>query len=206
MSDEQITRDDEEWRDVTPEMIGRPILPGYQVSNHGRLRSKRPSIKWGKDNPGWRVLKGTPHFRGTGQHSGYTRHILALSGGRSWTVLAHVLVAYVFVGPKPFPRAEVRHLDGKKKNNSPNNLKWGTAKENSDDTYRHGTRTRGEKVGAAVLTEHLIRDAMKRRQSKETVVSIAKQCGVGLRTMHSVFSGESWSHVTGIPKKPQKKS
>lgn len=42
----------------------------------------------------------------------------------------HQLVCEAFHGPKPFPEAVVIHLDEDALNNRPENLKWGTQKEN----------------------------------------------------------------------------
>ena len=43
---------------------------------------------------------------------------------------AHQLVCEAVHGPKPFPEAVVIHLDEYALNNRPENLKWGTQKEN----------------------------------------------------------------------------
>ncbi len=40
------------------------------------------------------------------------------------------LVCEAFHGPKPFPKAVTIHLDEDPSNNVPDNLKWGTQKEN----------------------------------------------------------------------------
>lgn len=40
-------------------------------------------------------------------------------------------------GLAPVENAETRHLDGDKVNNKPENLAWGTAKENALDRERH---------------------------------------------------------------------
>lgn len=42
----------------------------------------------------------------------------------------HQLVCEAFHGPKPFPRAVVIHADENALNNAPENLRWGTQKEN----------------------------------------------------------------------------
>ena len=42
----------------------------------------------------------------------------------------HQAVCEAFHGPKPFPEAVVIHLDEDGHNNRPENLKWGTQKEN----------------------------------------------------------------------------
>ena len=38
----------------------------------------------------------------------------------------HRLMAEIFIGPKPFPNACVRHLNGNSRDNSITNLAWGT--------------------------------------------------------------------------------
>jgi len=60
------------------------------------------------------------------------------------TKLVHRLVCSAFHG-EPQLRQEVRHLDGNPANNAPENLKWGTTKENWMDKRNHGNATIGEK-------------------------------------------------------------
>jgi hypothetical protein len=45
-------------------------------------------------------------------------------------IKVHRAVCEAFHGPKPFPEAVVIHLDENAHNNRPENLKWGTQKEN----------------------------------------------------------------------------
>lgn len=45
-------------------------------------------------------------------------------------IKVHQAVCEAFHGPKPFPEAVVIHLDENALNNRPENLKWGTQKEN----------------------------------------------------------------------------
>lgn len=55
----------------------------------------------------------------------------------------HQLVCEAFHGPKPFDGAVVIHLDENALNNRPENLKWGTQKENLNmPKHRHYLRTR----------------------------------------------------------------
>ena len=42
----------------------------------------------------------------------------------------HQLVCEAFHGPRPFEKAVVIHIDENAHNNRPENLKWGTQKEN----------------------------------------------------------------------------
>jgi hypothetical protein len=57
--------------------------------------------------------------------------------GRSRPV--HQLVLEAFVGARPTPKHESRHLDGDSSNNRPGNLEWSTHAENNRDRVRHGT-------------------------------------------------------------------
>jgi hypothetical protein len=51
-------------------------------------------------------------------------------GNRQQPRKVHQLVCEAFHGPKPFSTAVVIHLDEDGHNNRPENLKWGTQKEN----------------------------------------------------------------------------
>ena len=90
--------------------------PGYFVSSMGRVRGKSG-----------RILKPSPNDQG----------YLTFSIGRK-SVKLHVLVAKLHV-PGWFEGAEVRHLNGDKRDNSAGNLAWGTHAENMSDRIKHGT-------------------------------------------------------------------
>ena len=55
----------------------------------------------------------------------------------------HRLVCLAFHGAKPSEAECVRHLDGNRMNNRPENLRWGTNKENAADTILHGRQVAG---------------------------------------------------------------
>lgn len=55
----------------------------------------------------------------------------------------HKLVCLAFHGAKPTGGECVRHLDGDRLNNRPDNLRWGTNKENAADTILHGRQVCG---------------------------------------------------------------
>ncbi len=65
----------------------------------------------------------------------------------------HRIICTAFHGEQRNRQHQVRHLDGNKANNRPENLKWGTAKENADDRERHGRTARGESHGKSHLTD-----------------------------------------------------
>ncbi len=93
------------------------------VSNHGRIM-RVPRI-------GVMPHGGTRHYECSPYPGVWSpsdkRYIFVLKGK---TYKVHRLVAEAFHGPSPFPRAVVMHLDENPRNNSVDNLKWGTQKEN----------------------------------------------------------------------------
>ncbi|MBH9660986.1 HNH endonuclease [Burkholderia multivorans] len=81
--------------------------------------------------------------------SGYPSVRIFVNGKRK-RVTVHSLVAKIYIGPKPGPGYEVRHLDGNKLNPHFSNLEWGTPKQNAEDRERHGRTSRGEKHSLAI--------------------------------------------------------
>ena len=71
----------------------------------------------------------------------------------------HRLVCLAFYGLPKKHQVHVRHLDGNPSNNKPENLKFGTAKENHLDNVKHGRNplevscVKGENHPAAKLTD-----------------------------------------------------
>lgn len=113
----------ERWRDI-------PGHEGYQASDLGRIRSldRVVETRAGFRSYGGKVLKPTSDGR-------YLRVTL---GYRQPRTAVHVLIAETWIGPKPFPSAEVRHKDGDKTNCVKGNLAWGTRSENIQDKKWHG--------------------------------------------------------------------
>lgn len=67
--------------------------------------------------------------------------------GKSRTTNVHKMVCLAFHGEQPSWATEVRHLDGNPTNNRPDNIQWGTSKENAEDRKRHGTVSMGPQHG-----------------------------------------------------------
>ena len=105
----------------------------YLVSNRGRVKV----VKTGK------LIKQQPYPKRY-----MSVNIVSDDGKHRWW-LVHRPVCTVFSGPCP-PGLQARHLDGNPRNNRAENIKWGTASENSLDKYRHGTILRG--LGGRPLT------------------------------------------------------
>lgn len=108
----------EVWKDISH-------YTGYQVSNHGRVRSCINN----RYGPGteWHFLKPIPN------RHGYQTVLL----GRNSRKLVSRLVAEAFI-PNPDNLPIVRHMDDNPSNNHASNLRWGTQKDNMQDCVRHG--------------------------------------------------------------------
>lgn len=114
-----------------------PGWPNYGVTLDGRVR-RLDSGKW---------LSPCASKRG-----GYLQ-VSLWHAGKGRLKYVHQLVALTFHGPKPSPKHDVAHHDGDKRNNHYSNLRWATRAENEADKVRHGRSNRGERNGAAKLTD-----------------------------------------------------
>jgi hypothetical protein len=107
-----------------------------------------------------------------------------------WTV--HRLMMCSFFPRKDSDRLDVAHLDGNRKNNILENLKWCTRKENESHKLAHGTRATGSKNGQSKLTESSAKAAKKMVISGRSQSSVARRFGVSPSAIWSLMSGRSW--------------
>jgi hypothetical protein len=165
----------EEWRVIA-------FAPDYAVSSLGRVkRIKADSLGRGKG----KMLKlpvGDAGYPCCSIHVDRKQHHRRV----------YRLVADAFLGPKPTPKHEVRHLDGDHLNTRADNLAWGTSAENKADCLRHGTRSWGERRPMAKLTEQAV---IEIRRSKEMQKSLAARYGVTQGLVSAVKLGKVWKHV-----------
>lgn len=110
----------------------------YTVTRDGRVFS----------HSGWRG-HALRELRQSLNASGYPSVRLTTEGRRK-RIAVHRLVAEKYIGPKPSPDHEVRHIDGNPMNNNADNLCWGTRKDNADDRERHGRTSRGSAHSDAI--------------------------------------------------------
>lgn len=189
MSAEQSTIASEEWRPV-------PFAEGYEVSDLGRVRSRRSINGLGGLRDEWRIVTGST------VEDGYQLHRFQLADGTVKQMQVHRLVGLVFIGPPPFPGAEVRHWDGDPGNNRLTNLLYGTRKENAADQERHGTRKRGEKVETATLTNDQVREIAAMLTVSVPQQEIADRFGVTQAAVSLIALGRTWQSVTGFAVQP----
>lgn len=162
--------DQEKWADI-------PGHPGYQVSNHGRVRSVTRTIR------ARRLGGNVAEVRLSGKHlktkrlpSGYIR----VSLGANAADYVHRLVLLAFVGECP-PGLECAHDDGNRGNNRLDNLAWKTRSANGLDRRRHGTAALGEKnpgwAGSVCRNGHAYTEENTRLQKRgDNVVRICRAC------------------------------
>lgn len=120
----------------------------YEVSDQGELRSLDRHIP---HYTGRVLLRRGRKLRCSVSAKGYVVANLSREG-RPKTFALHRIVLEAFRGPRK-PAEIVRHLDGDQMNNRLANLAYGTHQDNSDDMARHGRVLKGEKHGAAKLSD-----------------------------------------------------
>lgn len=152
--------------------IGHPVHAGYSVSSDGRVRG----IKGGILAP--ETIAG-----------GYQRVYV---GCRKQ--LIHILVAELFIGPKP-AGLQVNHRDGVTSHNAASNLEYSTPSQN----VRHSLdvlgrqRARGSKNGASRLTEQQVAEIRSQFAVGDvTQTALAARFGVARSTIGRLLSGKYW--------------
>ena len=132
--------------------------------------------------------------------SGYLRLQLGFRKQKKM-VCVHRLVALVFLGPPPFPNAEVRHKDGtgmhgRLSNNHVDNLAWATAKQNSADRSTHGTIKIGQDHHRANISDEKAAKIWEAIKGGMGNTEIASSLGTTYDTVSKIRSGKTWKHLT----------
>lgn len=157
--------------------------PCYEVNEVGDVRRVKAGIRGGVVG---KIMR--PYRRA----DGYNMYILR-QDGRSFHVKAHQLVAWAFLGPKPFEHAEVCHNDGSRSNDHFSNLRWDTRKSNHADRIGHGTMSRGGKHPMARLTGEQVSDIRARYAGGELQRALAVEYNVRQGTISRIVNGARWT-------------
>lgn len=176
-----------------------PNIPGYEADEDGNIWSV--SSNW----RGYGERKISP----TLNRDGYLSVRVSVDGKRSNHPI-HKLVCKAFHGENPGGK-QVRHIDGNKLNNKPENLAWGSAKDNAADRDFHGTtakgarngshtkpenRVRGEYCGASKLKNDDISEIRQLYESKEcSQRELAKKFHVCRSTIELIVHRQTWTHL-----------
>lgn len=151
---------------------------GFIYSNHAKLATKTHG-EWGR-------LKHI-EYETAGK---YPCVFLRIDGKYKGRVV-HRLICSAFHGHRPGAAFEVRHLDGVRSNNRPENLKWGTKKENAVDRIFHGRSRQGEAhCFSKVSNEDRIRLRWAYLRGLCTVNHAARMFGMTQRGMSAIMLGK----------------
>lgn len=157
---------------------------GYCVTPDGDVYSNRTNGS--RNTKNWTKLKKRTNVDGYGE-------VHLCNGDKTKVVRVHTLVLLTFVGDKP-EGAVACHNNGVRDDNRVSNLKWGTPQDNADDRNIHGNTARGERSGAAKLTQTAVDQIRMKRKEGRTLESIAKEFGVNKRTVGRIVHGLTWRH------------
>lgn len=163
-----------EWRDI-------PGFPDHQASSDGQVRRKT--------NGKGRASPGHVHKQ-TIRPNGYA--VVSISGRKHFV---HRLVCAAFWGATD-PSAEASHENGQKADNSADNLRWRTRRENEALKVKHGTLPMGsghyktDLCEADVIT---IRSAYRIGLANRK--TIAAHFGLTRGSIGDIINRRTWRHV-----------
>lgn len=171
-------------------------IPGYeglyQVSADGEVFSLgRTTTFVGKYGVNRTIIYPARKMTRTVTDHGYYKVMLTNAAGKRRGEYVHRLVCRAFHGEGP-QGTEVAHNDGNGLNCRVDNLRWATRTDNIGDQIKHGTKTRGERVPQAKLTEA---DVKAIRSDVRRQAEIAKAYGVDQSQISEIKSRKAWSHV-----------
>lgn len=104
------------------------------------------------------------------------------------------LICETFHGKKPTTKHQAAHRNGNKSDNSARNLSWLTQSENYKDSIRHGTHRKGERSGAAKVSN---KDVIRIRKLADRLPQcvIAKKYGISESAISRIILRQTWNHL-----------
>jgi hypothetical protein len=180
----------EEWRPI----------PGYETfyeaSNYGRVRSLDRHVRhiW-RGNPKT-IFKAGRILSPETDDDGYLRVRLSDEAGKQKKFGIHQVVALAFI-PNPENLPEVAHIDHRRQNNAPGNLKWASrAGNHSDSVIENRYAFSGPGIGKKrTFTADDIRSIRARYEAGERQVAIANSLGVRQEQIRKIVMRERWTHI-----------
>lgn len=171
---------EEIWRDI-PGLVGL-----YQASNLGRIRSVEREVAISRRrNRGQFIRRIRGRILRPAVHSG--GYLFVNLDRKHMGKPVHQLVAMAFHGMPP-EQSEVLHINGNRKDNRVDNLRYGTRSENMHDLYfQQG------KVGRGKLTMVDVQEIRMKLDSGAAGQSLAKKYGVSDSTISRIKRKESFS-------------
>ena len=147
-----------------------PGFDGYEAISEGRIRSpRRVMTANGKRKYRMVNIKGQPRY-------------------------VHRLVTLAFHG-EPDGNLWALHRDDDPLNNTPENLYWGTPKQNSDDKEANGNSPKGEGHQSAKLTEAQVLEIRARSDAGESRKSVAASFDLCPQAVSHIVNRRRWAHI-----------
>lgn len=160
-----------------------PNFPCYIVSEFGRVWTSRLR----SEGHQFKELK-------VGVRDNYRISLVNEQGVvRTW--LGRV-VCESFNGPAPEDKPFALHWDDNRDNNHYTNLRWGTTKENKQDSIRNGTCAKGDSIGVSKLSEADVREIRYLYSTGNwTFAGLGRKFGVSYVAVREVVKFRVWKHI-----------
>lgn len=178
---------EETWKPI-------PNFNGYEISSKGQIHSY---YKLGNH----KLMPEPQRIIATRlSSSGYLCSTLTNNEGNKITDSVHKFMAVAFLGPCP-EGLEVCHWDDVKLNNTLENIRYGTKKENKEDAARNGKVSYGENRYNAKLTIELVR-AMREEYATGLISQkeLELKYKVNQSIISEIISGKRWKQCGGLIK------
>jgi hypothetical protein len=169
-----------------------PEFDGYEISSHGRVYSKAREVKRGT---GTLKIQGKMLKPSTLKKCGH-RYVNLRKDGKYTSMYVHRLVALAFIGDPPDGKPQVAHWDGDPSNNNLSNLRWVSAKENSQDAIRLGRSVRpsGTERNESAFSKEDIRQIFEMKRSGKSNRSIAAVFQVAHSTISEIINRKRYKN------------
>lgn len=157
----------------------------YQVSNTGRVRR----VGKAKGSTQFRVLT----LKGFRKRS-YSYCDLSMHDKKK-RFMVHRLVAIAFIGPPPFEKAVVNHLNGKRRDNRPENLEWTSYSGNALHAFASGLKVPTDINGERNPRAKLNRQQVAEIRALRGIVGarrLASRYEVSRTAIQMIHQGKHW--------------
>ena len=157
----------------------------YEASNLGRVRSltRQVNSRYGLRTLQGRILK---------QVWDREYYIVGLGKGSEHRWHVHRVIAATFLGPCPKGLIVLHGVNGAK-DNSVENLSYGTHRDNELDKVRDGTVLTGERHHKTRLTAAQVKEI--RETSGVSQQALADRYGVQQGTIWNIIHRKTWAHL-----------
>ena len=172
------------WKEI-PGFNGR-----YEISLGGQVKDLKP----GRSGPGDPIKvdsKGRSYriLRTFVERKGYISVSLADEKGKRTARFINTLLLITFVGPRPHPKSQCRHLNGVASDNRLSNLAWGGQLENTKDSCDLNSHP-------FTLTEEEARYVLRSYDGKRgSVAKLARELKVSRCAIDGIVKGKTWKFL-----------